>query len=733
MKIKLLYLLLFFTGIAGAQINIPDGNFKARLLAANTTVDVAKDYTGQNIVIDTNGDGEIQLTEALVVHELNVANQSIASMQGVEAFTNLTSLRCNLNQITALNVSALTNLTTLFCSYNALTTLDVSALTNLQVLYAGNNQLTQLNIQGCYALTEFYCSENNLTSLDLTGHSAISLLFCAANQLTTLDLSPVNLTLLNAGDNLFTTLDLSQQSNLTELNLLGSPDLASVYLKNGTVQNLSLETFWNCTGLNFVCVDETEIESVRTILATTPGVNSNNLQLTSYCTFTPGGDYNTITGALTFDADNNGCDAADARQSFVKVKLNNGTDNDYTFTDVAGNYTFYTQAGTFTTSPQFENDGYFTVSPSAQVVFPIVDNSVETENFCISANGVHRDVEVIMMPIGNARPGFNAQYKIVYKNKGNQVLSGTVNCMWDGTILNPISMTPFPDTMAMGTYGWDFTDLQPFENREILMTLAVNSPADMPAVNDGDVMTFTAGAVGTYTDDIPADNTYEFNQVVVSSLDPNNIICIEGDTEPADAIGDYLHYVVNFENTGTAPADFVVVTQDIDPSEFDINTVELLNASHNVQARVSGNRLQFNFRNINLGVADHGNILFKLKSRASLQIGSTVANRASIIFDYNNPLPTNEASTVFAALSVGDFEKDASVQVYPNPAKDNITIKANGIIKSIQLYDMQGRILQTGVVNATSSVLDIATRTTGMYFVKVTTDRGVKVEKIIKE
>jgi len=176
-----------------------------------------------------------------------------------------------------------------------------------------------------------------------------------------------------------------------------------------------------------------------------------------------------------------------------------------------------------------------------------------------------------------------------------------------------------------------------------------------------------------------------------------------------------------------------VVTQDIDPAQFDINTLELLNSSHNVQARVSGNRLQFNFRNINLGVADHGNILFKLKSRASLQTGSTVANRASIVFDYNDPLATNEASTVFAALSLGDFEKDASVQVYPNPAKDNITIKANGTIKSVQLYDIQGRILQTGVVNATSSVLDIATRTTGMYFLKVTTDKGVKVEKIIKE
>jgi hypothetical protein len=53
----------------------------------------------------------------------------------------------------------------------------------------------------------------------------------------------------------------------------------------------------------------------------------------------------------------------------------------------------------FTVTPEFEND-YFTVIPaSGDVNFPVVDNSVETENFCITANGVHNDVEVVMVPV----------------------------------------------------------------------------------------------------------------------------------------------------------------------------------------------------------------------------------------------------------------------------------------------------------------------------------------------
>ena len=52
-----------------------------------------------------------------------------------------------------------------------------------------------------------------------------------------------------------------------------------------------------------------------------------------------------------------------------------------------------------------------------------IDNSVATQNFCITANGVHPDLEIVIAPIVPARPGFTVEYKIVYRNKGNQVMS----------------------------------------------------------------------------------------------------------------------------------------------------------------------------------------------------------------------------------------------------------------------------------------------------------------------
>ena len=108
---KLFYILILITGMTNAQIvNIPDANFKAKLIALG---------------VDTNGDSEIQFSEALNISILSVDNSGIASLIGIEAFQNLTSLSCGLNNLTVLNVNTLNNLQTLICSYNNLSQLNV--------------------------------------------------------------------------------------------------------------------------------------------------------------------------------------------------------------------------------------------------------------------------------------------------------------------------------------------------------------------------------------------------------------------------------------------------------------------------------------------------------------------------------------------------------------------------------------------------------------------------------
>ena len=710
MKTTLLYLMLFVTAIAGAQIiNIPDANFKAKLLSANTTNDVATNGN-QHIVIDTNGNGEIEVYEALQVTGLNVSQSAINSLEGIREFDNIISLNCSLNSLPAL---------------------DVSGLVSLQTINCFISQITSLNVSGCVGLVYLNCQENYIASLDLSGLISLTDVSCPGNLITSLNLSScVNLRNLNAPNNLLTTIDVRELPNLIGLWVTNNL-LTSVYCKNGSNEFSGTTETWfsGNPNLSYICVDENEMGIIEAN-AGRFGIPAT-ATITSFCPLADP-NQNTIQGALTFDAAGDGCDTTDFGQSFMRVSINDGTENGATFTTPGGGYRFFTGTGTFSVYPEFEN-AYFTAQPNpASVTFPVLDGSVTTQDFCIIANGIYKDLEVVIAPLGRARPGFDSTYRIVYKNKGNQMLSGNVVLNYDAAILEYLGASVAEDNIQPNSITWNYDGLRPFESRFIEIDFNVNSPLDIPQVNIGDILAFTV--VGAVTeDDTPLDNEFRLEQVVVGAFDPNNIICLEGATESADAIGNYLHYIVNFENTGNFSAEDVEVTMAIDPAEFDINSLQLLNSSHEVNARINENTIAFRFSNIMLDAAAHGNILFKLKSRPNLVAGDEVANRASIVFDFNEPVVTNEANTAFNILGSDNFTKDALVKIYPNPAKNTITIEAESSIQSVQMYDVQGRLLQTVMVNSNVQLLNIASRPAGIYFIKITTDKGIKTEKVIKQ
>ena len=114
----------------GYVVNIPDANFKTYLVG--------------NTAINTNGDTEIQVSEAAAfAGQINCSGLSISDLTGIEAFTALTDLRCNLNSLTALDVSNNTALTTFYCSNNSLTSLNVASNTALTALAFGVNSCNE--------------------------------------------------------------------------------------------------------------------------------------------------------------------------------------------------------------------------------------------------------------------------------------------------------------------------------------------------------------------------------------------------------------------------------------------------------------------------------------------------------------------------------------------------------------------------------------------------------------
>ncbi len=69
--------------------------------------------------------------------------------------------------------------------------------------------------------------------------------------------------------------------------------------------------------------------------------------------------------------------------------------------------------------------------------------------------------------------------------------------------------------------------------------------------------------------------------------------------------------------------------------------------------------------------------------------------------------------------------------VFPNPAKEEVNINCGYKIKSLQVYDEQGKVLLEKEVNAYNYQINLNPLPQGTYFIKVITNSGQTVKKII--
>jgi len=81
-------------------------------------------------------------------------------------------------------------------------------------------------------------------------------------------------------------------------------------------------------------------------------------------------------------------------------------------------------------------------------------------------------------------------------------------------------------------------------------------------------------------------------------------------------------------------------------------------------------------------------------------------------------------------LSVSTYTLD-NVTLYPNPVKSILNIKTNdnSPIEKVKLYNITGQL----VMESISSTLNLQALDSGVYFVKVKTDKGIVTKKILKE
>jgi hypothetical protein len=242
---------LFFSLCKAQIINFPDVNFKNRLLAATPTVQIAGigwdgAFPTSYVKIDANNDGEIQLSEVSNITYLQTNGSSISNFSGIEYFTNLKFLLDGANPIVSIDLSALTQLEKLSLNNisSSISTINLTGLLSLKEFYSNANQITNLNFSGLPNLQAVGCGGTLISNLDFTGNPLLTTLGCGYN-----------------------------------------PNLTTIKIKNGTIQQFPDATFCVFDGnpnLHYICADAAEIPVLQNFQTTSCTVN-NTCVIDSAC------------------------------------------------------------------------------------------------------------------------------------------------------------------------------------------------------------------------------------------------------------------------------------------------------------------------------------------------------------------------------------------------------------------------------------------------------------------
>lgn len=725
-----------------SNLNIASLIYLSRLYCSNnllTSLEAAGLNLLNSIRCDNNQITTLSLQPGVWYSELILNNNQLSSLNLQNNVVMV--LNCSYNQLSQLILANSTLLYILDCSHNELTSLEFPPGINfLESFNCSYNQISSLNFQSFINSLSWHSvdvSHNNLNTLLLGQNQKIDEFDCSFNNLTSLD--EIKVYDANFSNNQFDSLSLKSLyvQNYGELNFSNN-NLKSIFFKDAVVEFFDLANFnvINNPDLEYICATPNVIQEISDRLAE---IGYENVEVNSYCSYTPSGTFYTISGNQSYNFNGSFCSTSDPIVPNLKFNITNGTVNRTIISDESGAYSITVQEGQHTITPVMPSSTYYTVSPASFVADFPTQTSPLTQNFCITANGTFPDIEVNLIPIGSARPGFDSFYKVLVKNVGTTVQSGTVSFAYDESVSDFIEATPTSPTTNAGSVSWTVSNLAPFSELEFFVTLNHNSPMETPALNSNDLLSFSANMQTAATDSAPDNNVSTLRQVVVNSFDPNDKTCLAGPTIGPEQVGKFVNYMIRFENTGTAAAQRVIVTDRIDTAKFDISTLTPVNSSHPFTTRIyDGNRVEFIFENIQLGFTDETNdgyVVFKIKTVPTLVVGDTFSNSAAIYFDFNYPIFTNDATTEVQVLGTENFDWQKSFAVFPNPMHDELTVKslAETVATKIEVFNTLGQLVISVVQPSSEEIVDVSRLAAGNYFVKMHSSQGIGVAKVVKQ
>jgi uncharacterized repeat protein (TIGR01451 family) len=424
---------------------------------------------------------------------------------------------------------------------------------------------------------------------------------------------------------------------------------------------------------------------------------------------------------------------------FNYEKNDNGTVHHITTSN--GVYNLYDISNTasydvgFTIDPSYSAN--YTLSTSQYSDISVIANAGMQEFlFPVTVTNSYDDLSVTIVPDQSPRPGFTYTNTILYSNLGSTPVSGTVTFTHDPNV-SIVANTQAGIVNTTSGFSYNFTNLAPFEERSITVTMQVPT---IPTVALGDLLTNSADINPVAGDVAPENNSTVSVQEVIGSYDPNDKVESRGEsiliTDFTDE--DYLYYTVRFENTGTASAINVNIVDVLDAG-LDATSVKMVGASHDYVLDRVEDQLNWKFEDIMLPAAStdpagaKGYVQFKVKPLPGYSVGDMISNTAHIYFDFNPAIVTNTFTSTFVQQLGTEEVSLASFTIYPNPANDQVFVTADSNIEKVTIYDLLGKTVLTTVVNGNSTAVDVSGVSSGLYLLEVSNGNMKQVGKLVIE
>ncbi|MGN7864958.1 T9SS type A sorting domain-containing protein [Chryseobacterium sp. 22458] len=713
---KKIFLTLCVSGfsIAYAQhLNFSDAKFKALLLSSNATNQIVQDFNGNSIAIDTNGDGEIQLSEAQQVKILTIRldrNQAYIDPNG--------------------NTSDPANIKTAYYNSHLPDGIsDAQLFPNLEELYFWNTKTANISFT------------NNTTIKKVQGRPFYYDLSQGGQHMA----SPINLSfdncsgIQNIADVIAYQISGNPWSpdenslrikNCQQINgnaLISSAELRELYIENSSIQTI---TFDSCKFLEKIVVPH--LNTLTKIAITggyfpsaTPNSNQNIELIANNCTnlqeVIADTDHYESTGSYFSSINLNGC------SSLKKIKGLNTPSVDFSAAGLTSleelDCSFYNRNIYSTTSGVYFGD-VNTLNlaglPKLKVLKAFNQKITNTVNF--SAAQALENID-ITSTCGYMNTVDVSNLSHLHTLKTDRFI--TSNTQGPANLQNIVAKNCIALTNFEFGNNQDLRELD-LENCPGLQNLSIGYMfSNLEKINLNQCTGFK---------DIKVSNTK------ITSLDTKDCVALQSLTLYENNLLNSVNITNNTNLEFLSLADLPLLTQISTSDNINLSNVRVnmcpqihqldFSTSSHLESVALLNMT--NLTSVNLRNGSIEEFVDFSNNNSNLSVCVDDAQLSDLQAMYPDITFTTNCGNSFLKSDTAKINTK-QIKIFPNPVKDILQVSSDTPVKNIQLIDSQERIILNRDFNQDLVKIDLSGYPTGVYFIKITTGKKQVTEKIIKK